>query len=332
MRALLSLSALTLLLLFSGCSSKEVFHPEDTVGSWDTGRSLPDEIVDVTFDGAQLEEGQVVTADGIADVTLPEGYRFVGISDGRILAARVDGTLLVMSQRDPMRANELQLKRSVAGAAVRGDLLAVLFADNDMALYRLSTGELLLKEQGSAPLAIDNRIVNPYFFNDLVLFPSLDGKIVIIHADKKQRLRSIIVSSEEQFNNIIYLKIVGNVVVAATGTTLFALGEKELRESYDIRDVAFTETGIWLTTKQGEVIALTPSMQLIAKEKFPFAHFMGMIVTDDKVFVLEKAGYLIEFDKKLESHKIYDADVENGFAYAGKRTFYFGSETLPLDR
>jgi hypothetical protein len=331
MRGYLFPLVVSTLLLLGGCSSKESFSPEDTVGSWDTGKSLPGDISDVTFDGAQLEEGEIITRQGIRSTVIPEGYRFLGSSDGRSIAATVDGKLILIPEAGGVNV-EFELKKSVAGASVLGDTMAVLFADNDMALYSIASKELVMKEGGKSPSAVDNRIVNPYFFNDLVLFPSLDGKIVIIHAGQKKRLRSIIVSSEEHFNNIIYFKIVGNTIVAATSTTLFSMADKEVREAYDIRDVAFDKDGIWVSTKQGEVVAMTPSLQVKTKQKFPFAHFLGMIVTDEHVFVLEKEGYLIMLDKELNGYKVYDADVEEGAVFAGDQAFYFGSETLPLTK
>jgi len=327
----LILAASAALLLISGCSTKESFEPETTVGSWPSGVSLPNEIVDVTHDGALLEEGEVLTKEGVLGCRLPEGFRFLGISEGKVLAAKNDGTLRIAPADGSGEAVEKALKQNIAGAALKGDMLAVLFTDNDMALYSASTGDLLMKERGSAPLAVDNRIVNPRFFNDLVLFPTLDGKVVIIHAAQKQVLRSIIVSSDAHFNNVIYLELIGNTMVAATPSTVFALADKEVREAYDLRDVVFDADGIWLCTKQGEVIALTPSLQLKAKQKFPFAHFLGMIVTDKEVFLLEKEGYLIKLDKALTGYEVYDADVEEGFVYAGKRAFYFDSESMPVE-
>jgi hypothetical protein len=331
MRSNLFPLAVAAMLLLGGCSSKEVFSPEETVGSWSTGPSLPDDIVDVTYDGALLEEGQVITREGVQKTVVPEGFRFLGSSDGRTVAASVDGKLLLIPESGGANV-EFELKKSIAGASVRGNTLAVLFADNDMALYTISDKQLIMKERGTSPSAVDNRIVNPYFFNDLVLFPTLDGKIVIVHTGEKKRLRSIIVSSEEHFNNIIYFKIIGNTIVAATSTTLFSMADKEVREAYDLRDVAFDQEGIWVTTKQGEVIAMTPSLQVKAKLKFPFAHFLGMIATDKHVFVLEKEGYLIMLDKALNGYKIYDADVEEGAVFAGDQAFYFGSESLPLSK
>jgi hypothetical protein len=321
----------TALLLLGGCGIKESYVPEETESSWPGGGDLASEIVDVTYDGAQLENRQVLTREGILDVKVPKGYRFVGRSDDRVIAATVEGKVRLQSVADSNATVELDLKKSVAGASVQGDTLAVLFADNDMALYSLETKAPVMKERGSSAIAVDNRIVNPYFFNDLVLFPTLDGKVVIIHAAQKKLLRSIIVSSEAHFNNIIYFKMIGNTIVAATPTTVFALSENEVRESYDLRDIVFTEEGIWLATKQGEIVALTPSLQLKAKQKFPFAHIIGMIVTDDKVFALEKEGYLIVLEKDLGSYKVYDADVEEGYVFAGEKTFYFDSCYLPVE-
>jgi outer membrane protein assembly factor BamB len=319
------------LLLLGGCGMKESFVPDETEATWPGEGSLAAEIVDVTYDGAQLENGQVLTREGILDVKIPEGYRFIGRSDGRVIAATTEGRVLLKPVADGNGSIELDLKKTVAGASVKGDTLAVLFADNDMALYSLETKAPVMKEGGSSAITVDNRIVNPYFFNDLVLFPTLDGKVVIIHAEEKKQLRSIIVSSEAHFNNIIYFKVIGNTIVAATPTTIFALSDNEARETYDLRDIVYTEEGIWLATKQGEIVALTPSLQLKAKQKFPFAHIIGMIVTDEKVFALEKEGYLIALDKDLGSYKVYDANVEEGYIFAGEKTFYFDSHFLPVE-
>ncbi len=322
---------LSALLVMGGCGMKESYVPEQTEATWPGEGSLASEIVDVSGDGAQLENGGVITRDGVVDVTIPEGYRFVGSSDGRIIAATVNGKVLLQTPGESNATVELDLKKTVAGASVQGDMLAVLFADNDMALYELGTQTPVLKERGSAAVAVDNRIVNPVFFNDLVLFPTLDGKVVIIHAAEKKLLRSIIVSSEAQFNNIIYFKMLGNTIVAATPTTVFALADNEVREAYDLRDVIFRGEGIWLTTKQGEIVALTPSLQLKAKQKFPFAHFIGLIVTETQVFALEKEGYLIALDKDLGGYKVYDADVRDGYVFAADKTFYFDSRYLPVE-
>ena len=218
----------------------------------------------------------------------------------------------------------------VASVTVKDDHVAVLFATNEMALYTLSTKELIFKESGNAPIAVDTRIVNPFFLNELVLYLTLDGKIVIINSDTKQVLRSMLVSSEENFNNIIYFNVIDNVMVAATGYRLFSLSEKERREKYEMRDVIFSDEGIWITTKEGEVVALTPSLQLKAKRKYPFAHFLGMIMTEEKLYLLERQGYIIELSKDLAVSDIYELNIDDGYVYVGDKAFYVNDVVYPV--
>ena len=67
-------------------------------------------------------------------------------------------------------------------------------------------------------------------------------------------------------------------MVAATSNRLFSLSDKERREKLDLRDVVFDGKNIWAATKEGEVLHLTPALEPVGKMKFPFAHFLGMIV------------------------------------------------------
>ena len=324
-------TALLALFIFSGCSSKEYFAPEVVKDDWDKQEFLDETIITTTADGAVLDNGQILTKEGVQEYFLPKGYSYIGQSDGWIIASKVNGDLLLQSIEDSTTEITFELKKTVAGATVSGDKLAVIFATNDMALYQLSTKELLLKEGGNAPIAVDTRIVNPFFLNELVLFLTLDGKVVIINSDSKEVLRSMLVSSEENFNNIIYFNVIDNVMVAATGYRLFSLSEKERREKYEMRDIIFNEEGIWVTTKEGEVIALTPSLQLKAKRKYPFAHFLGMIMTDDKLYLLERQGYIIELSKDLATSDVYELNIDDGYVYVGDKAFYVNDIVYPIE-
>jgi len=321
----------TAFITFTGCSSKEYYNPEEIKANWNKLDFLDESIVRTTADGAVLENGQILTRQGIQEYYLPEGYSYIGQSDGWIVASKVDGELLLRSIDDNTTEIQFELKKTVAGATVSGDKLAVLFASNEMALYSVSTKTLLLKEGGNASVAVDTRIVNPYFLNELILFLTLDGKIVIINSDSKEVLRSMLVSSEEKFNNIIYFNVIDNIMVASTGYRLFSLSEKERREKYDMRDIIYSDEGIWISTKEGEVIALTPSLQLKAKRKFPFAHFLGMIMTEDKLYLLERQGFIIVMDKDLATTEVYEINLDDGYVYVGEKAFYVNDVVYPIE-
>lgn len=317
-------------LLFSSCSSKEVFKPEQTVGNWKNTGDIENIIIDTNLDGALLENKKIFTNGKIIDIKIDDTNRFISNSDDWIISATIDGVLTLTYISDNDMIEIFNLKKTIATASVKNDILAVLFADNEMALYSISTKELLLKESANAPVVVNSKIVKPYFMNDLVLFSTLDGKVVIINVEQKKKLRSIIVSSEENFNNIIYFNVIEDKLIAATGSKILSFANKEIRVDYEIRDIIYDNQNIFLTTKQGEIVSLTPNLQVNAKIKFSFAHFLGLIAHNDKIYALEKEGYIIELSKDLLKYDIYKVDIEDGYIYIYENTFYINDEFISV--
>ncbi len=324
---LLSLS----IVFFTACGSKRVYEPKDVKDSWDYYGDIDDEIIDITSNVALLENQQVLTKTGVIDIEIAENYRLLDASDGWVISSTVDGKLKLQSE-DKSSQREYDLKKTIAAASIKGDVVAILFTDNEMALYSVSRKELLLKFQGDETVVVDSRIINPYFLNDLVLFSTLDGKVVIVNEPEKKKLRTVIVSSEDNFNNIIYFNVIDNKVVAATAYKILSMAQKEIREKYEIRNVAYNGKNIFLTTKQGEIVSLTPDLQLNSKLKFPFAHFLGLIVKNDKVYALEKEGYLIEAPTDLSSYTVHEVDVDEGFVFVGDNKFYVDDGYISIEK
>jgi len=319
------------LVFFSACSSKRVFEPENVNDDWEKYGVLDESIIDVTSSIALLENRKVMSKDSNIDITIDEDYRILSQSDGWVISAKIDGKLKLQQIDASSIIEEFELKKTIASASVEDDTLAVLFADNEMALYSIKTKELLLKEQGGSTIAVDARIVSPYFLNAVVVFATLDGKVVIVSRETNKKLRASIVSSADSFNNIIYFDIIDRKIVAATASQILSMSKQEVREKYEIRNVAYDGISIFLTTKQGELVSLTSDLQLNGKLKFPFAHFLGVIVTDNKVYALEKEGYLIVAPTDLSSYKIYDVDVEEGFVFVGENKFYINDEYISVE-
>lgn len=318
------------LLLLSGCSSKEYYEPKNVVGDWSDEESSV-ELIATGSQGAVSEEGTIVDADGVADFKIPTAQRYLGKSDGWIITAKIDGNVTL---RSPERNATIlmPLEKTVASAAVKGDYLAVLFANDDMGIYRLSTKASYFKTTGTPPVAVDIRITQPYFLGNLVVFPTLDGRFVVVDYEKKEVLRSTVVSSEPYFDNIFYFNVIGNAMVAATQHRLYCLSGQERREKFDLRNVVFDDDGIWVATKEGDVIHLTQSLQRIAKQAFPFAHFLGMIVGKEKIYLLEKEGYLIVMDKAMTQTKVYSVSLgDDDIVFTAKNAFYAGDQVITIE-
>ncbi|MFT7005102.1 MAG: hypothetical protein ACJAWW_002471 [Sulfurimonas sp.] len=332
MKKLFVLFITALALFFGACSSKEVYEPKLVKDDWKFYGPSKEKIVDVSSDVAMLESRKVLLKDKTVDTKIKESYRLLGSSDGWIISSNIDGKLIIDFIADKTLLKEFDFKKTIAGASIKDDILAVLFADNEMALYSISKKELLVKVQGKSPVVVDSKIVNPYFMNDLVLFLTLDGKVVIVNSESKKKLRTTIVSSEENFNNIIYFNVVDNKLIAATGHKMLSMAKKDIRVNYEIRNIAYAGKDIFITTKQGEIISLTPDLQVNAKIKFPFAHFLGLIVYKDKLYALEKEGYLIEVSTDLLKFSVYKVDIEEGYIFVADKKFYIDDEYISVEQ
>jgi len=320
-----------LALFFSACSNKKVYEPKDVKDSWAYYGDANEGIIDITSNVALLQDRKVRTKDGIVNVKVKNGYRLIGVSDGWVISANFDGNMTLDNKNNQAKSTSFSLEKTVAAASVKDDILAVLFSDNEMALYSVSTKALLLKEQGNPPIVVDARIVNPYFMNDLVMFLTLDGKLVIVNSKLKKKLRSVIVSSEENFNNIIYFNVIDNKLIAVTGTKILSMSEKEIRVNYEIRNATYDGKNIYIITKQGEVISLTPDLQVNAKVKFPFAHFLGLIASGDKLYILEKEGYMIEMSKDLSKYDVFSVSVKDGYVFSANKKFFVDDEFISVE-
>jgi len=322
---------LTVTLFFSACASKEVFEPENVSDDWEYYGSSDFTIENIASNSALVEDNKILVNGEVVDVVIDENERLLGSSDGWVLSSTIDGNLTLRAVTDSTVMEHFDLKRTISTASVKDDILAVLFTNNKMALYSIGSKELLLKEQGDAPVVINSKVIAPYFKDNLVIFSTLDGKVVLINIDTKKKLRTAIVSSEDNFNNIIYFDFVDNKIIASTGHKILSLAKKELRVKYDIRNVIDDGKNIYLSTKQGEIVSLTPDLQLNKKVKFPFAHFLGMIMGVNNLYVLEKEGYIIELSKDLLEYKIYEVDVEDGYIFIDDKVFYIDDEYILVE-
>ncbi len=320
--------AIAVVLFFSACNTKRVFEPEVVGDDWEKYGQMDKTIVDTSLNVALLSDGSVLTDDGVVKMQVREAERVISYINGWVLTSTIDGNLTLTSSEDISKIENFELHKTVASASIKDDTLAVLFADNELALYSVKTKKAFFKDQGAESLALNRKIENPYFLNDLVVFSTLDGKVIIVNAKTKKKLRTVIVSAEDNFNNIIYFKMIDNKIVAATGYKILAVSDKEVRAKYDIRTMTYDGSNIYVATKQGEIVSLTPDLKLVGKIKFPFAHFLGMISSEDKLYILEREGYVIVLDKNMKDYTVHEADVEDGYIFVTNKAFYVNDETI----
>jgi len=314
--------------LFTGCSSKNRFEPENVASSVEVTGRLDSTVTQTGRSGANLEDGQAITImNGLEPFKIDDGYRIVGANDEYVCASSNGGLLKLYKSRDLV--SEFSFSKNVASASANEDFLAVLFVNNDIALYSVQSKELIFKQSGDDVIAVDTRVAQPQFLNDLILYATLDGKIIILNSETKKPIRSIVLSDQQYFNNIIYMKMYDNVLIAATGSTLYSLTDRESRKDISVRDVSFGEDGLYVATKEGEILKLSRTLEEEGKLKFDFAHFLGMAVSDH-LYLAEKEGYIIVVNKVFASHEIYEAPLNNSRFFASDKAFYFDDVYIDL--
>lgn len=299
---------LATLFLLTACGSKKYFEPEDVKNSLSVEESsLPSAIVSMNRDGATLEDGTIITRDGVSKFKLPENFQFLNVSNtGKVLATNYKDKLLIGNE-------ELDVKNIVVAASLKDNKLALVYSDNSIELFDANTKKTLFKEYLSISLANDTRIANPHFMGNLILFPTLNGKVVIISTKTNKSVKNISVDLDSQFNNIIFLKVIEDkqTLIAATANKIVTISTKNiLSKDYEIRDIISSGENIYLATIDGRLIKLDLALEEIASKKYKYSKIHALAFTDS-LYAIESQSFIININNDFTKDRVYDFDFDN---------------------
>jgi hypothetical protein len=329
----LLLISLISLLIFSGCSTKrQYFEPKNVSYAISYDGNLPSSIIDVTRSGATLENGQIITSDGLQNVKLPKGFSFLGDDNGKYLATSKCGELIVLDSSSKIIYKK-KFATAVASADIQKSKIAIVLASNKEILLDMKSDKYILNLQGDKIYAVDSRIAAPYFLNSLIIYPTLDGKLLIVDGRSGKVIRNVVVSNEKFFGNIIYLGVLGDRLVAATKKRVISISPKSMGIlDEDVKDVIVLKNRIFVFTKDGSVILCNADLKVLKRRKFPFAVFAGVIY-GNFVYMIERGGYLIATDIDLISTNIYKMpDDIDSYLYFTKDTLYYKDKYFKLSQ
>lgn len=315
----------SLLFVFSGCASKEYFEPEDTVGRYDnTKASLNGEIISMNKDGATLDSGEIITKRGLSKFKLPEGFNYLNIGDDKIISSNYKDRVLVDKK-------EIKVDGVVVAAAVKDNKLALLYSNNAIELRDLETDKILLKEYFNHSYVNDTRIANPYFMSNIILFPTLDGRIIVVSSANSQIVKNIVVDPDGQFNNIIFLNVINDTLVAATANKIISLGDGILNlKDYNVRDIISHGNYIYIATIDGQIIKTDISLNIINRKKYKYAKIYALAY-GGSLYALESQGYLINISDDFKEDNIFDFSFNNARkVIALEDTIYYDDEYIIL--
>ncbi|PDW38643.1 plasmid stabilization protein [Helicobacter pylori] len=213
----------------------------------------------------------------------------------------------------------IPLETFALSASVKGNLLAVVLADNSANLYDITSQKLLFSEKGSPSATINSLMAMPIFMDTVVVFPMLDGRLLVVdyvHGNPTP-IRNIVISSDKFFNNITYLIVDGNNMIASTGKRILSVvSGQEFNYDGDIVDLLYDKGTLYVLTLDGQILQMDKSLRELNSVKLPFASLNTIVLNHNKLYSLEKRGYVIEVDlNDFDSYNVYKTPSIGSFKF-----------------
>lgn len=322
------LTSLLSLFLFTACSGKKYYEPKDVSSNIELNKeSMSSSITSMNKIGATLENKKIITKNGISEFKLPKGFDFINTTeDGKVIATNYIDKILIGNE-------EKIVKEVVVAASLKNGKLALVYSNNTIELLDANTLKTLFKEYLPLSLANDTRISNPYFMGNLILFPTLNGKVIIVSALNNESVKNISVDPDNEFNNIISLNVIESTqtLIVASPNKIVSISPKEiLSKDYDIRDIIVNQEHVYVATIDGQIIKLTGNLEEVSKKKFKYAKIHALAFTDS-LYAVESQGYLINIKDDFTEDIVYKFSFDNNdrMIAIGNRV-YFDSRYITL--
>ena len=325
--------AFSFIVLFCACGTKrQYFQPAEIDGNLNHTENLKAKIVSTSLFSATLNNNSAIlkNEENIGNFKLEKNYNLLAYQDGEFIVADNDGNLKIFDNNHQEVYSE-KFDASVLSVALEGNDLALVLADNTIVLANRSLG---IKFSQTLPPAVaqDSRVAAPLFLESAIVYPSLDGKIVIFSKQTQKILRDIIVSAEYFFNNIISLNVFDDKMIAATAKKIIVFSPSQtLHLNAEIKDVVLDKDSIFILLKDGNVMKTDFNLNKKAEKKFEFALFTQANIYNNHLYIIEKTGYLIKCDLNLENAQVFKLpDINEKMSFMGSTKFYYADKILDL--
>ncbi|PAF42256.1 hypothetical protein [Helicobacter sp. 11S03491-1] len=314
--------ALIVVFIFIGCSPKKYFEPTQIDGRIQFDHRLPDKIEVSNRYGATLEDGIVISENGMTQLKINKNSLFLNESQNYYIVTS-DCYHIKLIDKNTQESIIIPTSTCALSASIKFNQLAVILEDNSTNIYDIKTKDILFSQKGVSSIAINSLVAAPVFLDTLVVFPTLDGRLLVVDTKSFTPVRNIIINSEKFFNNVTYLVVDGENMFAATGKRLVAIiSGQEFSYDGDIQDVLYHKPYVYILTLEGQIIQLDRTLREVNKIKLPFASLNAIVIVGDRLYSIEKRGYLIELDINNFDYRILEVKGSFGKMKLDKMNFY----------
>lgn len=320
------------MILGAGCSSKKHFEPKLISGEMTFDGQLQSEIITSSREGAVLKDKRVLSYEsGQSSLVLDEGYKFLAQNKDRYIVQKGCADILILEDNQATQAHQaldtIPFEQCVLSAAVSGSKLALVLLDNTLVYYDIAQKREIFSQKYPSAVAINAALASPKITQEYVIFPSLEGKVLIYSIAQNKIIKDILVSSDKFFNNIIYLYTHGDYLLAATAKRVSAvIGDKSFKYDVDVRDVLFKDDRVFVLSSDGEIAELDHTLKLLRKQRLPFAVLSGIVIHDNTLYTLEKGGFVIALSLEDFAPLVYKSNLKK------KKSLFYNHNTFFYDK
>ncbi|MCV6608222.1 MAG: hypothetical protein OIF32_08425 [Campylobacterales bacterium] len=281
-----------------------------------------------------MANGEVVVANsGVIPSALPQGYQLIGAEENYLISTKPEGEVLLSDKNGQELFNFKLDVRAQSGSYNGKNLLALLLGNNEILVIDIKKSKIVFKEKSKKAFTTTSDIASPLFADGLILFPTLDGKIVVVDEKELKFVRDFIIGQQQFFSNILFLKVYKDRIIAATNETIYSIGDENIESvKKEVRFLYTDKENLFLLTIDGNVVLLDENLQEYEKKKFDFARFVGVSDTKENLYITEHSGYVIKLDKKLQQSKIYwiPDDIDD-YIFMDQNKIYYSKKIIVIE-
>jgi len=319
------------IVFFNGCANKEIYKPNNIDSLTFYDGILPSTIESIKRNGASLVDGTIIVKSGLSKFKIKSSFRLVDFDDKNIITSNNDGLILVYDY-DGKIIYDFNTTNRPLSAIINNDIMYGVNINNEVFIFDISNNSFIYKESHHIPFAIDAKIAQPEISKDLVVIPTLDGKISIFDLNTNKLIRDIRLDASNNFANASFIKIIDDKLYCATKNKLILVSPKSFQvKDFSIKDIFYLNDFFYIFTVEGDVIKLDRELEEKSSVKLKFARFSSANHIGNKIYILERTGYMMVLDTKLNELISYEIAVDNEKILFLDNMLYFGNKYKKLD-
>lgn len=283
--------------------------------------------------GLSFDDGSVLLKDGeLVRGLLKKDFLLVGSQKDMIIASSKNE--IVVINKNAQELLRLNVSQRILSASIRDGILAAIGANNSLLLVSMSDKKVIFSHDENRVSTITTLVAPPLFHENMVVFGSLDGKLVFVDLGLKDVKKSIIVTTKKNFANVSSLFVFGSSIIASGGDDIVMVSA-HYTDSIKKQTRFLFSYGkeIYLIANDGRLTVMDKNLSQKRSIKMPFARISGVNVNKNGIFLVENRGFLLHISKDLKKITAYElADNLEDYFFVSKDAFYYGKRVIFFDK